>query len=235
MKLKMLQLALGASVLLSLNASAVLITGSTVGGRSAAADISLSGSTLTIKLINTGAAAHDPSDLLMALLFSPNAGVTFSPISASLGAGSTISYGSLINNIGEGWAYDSSLSAHGRSAGISAAGLGVFGQANFFSPPVTPLDGANYGIANGFNSPNTGITGNGPVFSNEVDFSLHVNGSLDFLAFEHSLIFQWGTALSEPFTPGNPPPSVPDGGSTVALLGCALAGIGAVGRKIRKA
>ncbi len=179
----------------------------------------LTGTTLTIQLINNGAAVQNPSDVLAALFFRLPSGVTMSPVSAALGSGATVSYGSIINNVGEGWSYGSGFTANGDNAGVSASGLGLFGAPNFYSTPVTPLNGINYGIANGFNNPNAGVTGHGPLISSEVDLTLNVTGTLDLSTLGGSSVFQWGTALTEPN-------SVPDGGATVALLGLGLLGIG---------
>ena len=52
-------------------------------------------------------------------------------------------------------------------------------------------------------------------------------------------VWTWGTGLAnQNFTlqigsVGVPPPGVPDGGSTVSLLGCALFGVAALRRKLK--
>ncbi len=185
----------------------------------------LSGNTLTIRLINTGAAVQNPNDVLTALFFRLPTGVTLSPVSAALGSGATVAYGSIINNVGEGWSYGSGFTANGDNAGVSASGLGLFGAPNFYSKPVTPLGGIDYGLANGFNNPNAGVTGQGPLISSEVDLTLSVSGTLDLSALGGSSVFQWGTALTEPN-------SVADGGTTVALMGLGLLGVGFLRRHL---
>jgi len=62
------------------------------------------------------------------------------------------------------------------------------------------------------------------------------NANLDVVGAHIFVVNADGTWSNTGFTgyaAGSTPP-VPDGGSTVALLGCALAGIGAVGRHFRK-
>jgi hypothetical protein len=219
---------LTAALIVCQSTQAVTIDGSTIGpdGAALSAEVifTIAGANLNVQLINTGAAVNNPADILTAVLFNLPSGVTLSPTSASLGAGSSAFFGSIINNVGEGWNFSSGISAHGDNAGISAAGLGVFGQPNFYGVPVTPLDGVGYGIANGFNNPNGGVTGaNGPIISNEVDFTLGVTGPLDLATLESSVVFQWGTSLTEPSAPGGGS-SVPDSGSTLVMLGAAFVG-----------
>ncbi len=222
----------GALLMFGLGAKAATFTatGTAVGPSgedlSAEAIYNLTGNTLTIQLINNGAAVQVPSDVLTALLFRLPSGVTLSPVSAALGSGATVSYGTIVNNVGEGWSYGSGFAADGDNAGVSASGLGLFGAPNFYSTPVTPLNGINYGIANGFNNPNTGVT-HGPLISHEVDLTLSVSGTLDVAALGGSSVFQWGTALTEPN-------SVADGGTTVGLLGLGMLGLGLVRRYFAK-
>jgi len=218
----------------TLNAATMTFTGSTSNGRSAEADLSTSGSTLTVKLINTGSAAMVNSDTLTAVLFTLPSGISLSVGSAALGSGSSV-IGSLVHNVGEGWLYESGISAFGKSSGISASGLsGVFGNTGYFyTPGQPPLDGINYGLVHGLGSGNNIPSTQYPLVSHEVDFTLTIHGGTLNLSALGNLEFVWGTSLTEGSTPGTPPPppSVPDGGTTALLLGFSLTGIGWFARR----
>lgn len=214
------------TVALSFEVNATTITASNGQGGSASADISLSGSTLTIDLKNTGEAPHGGVDVLTALLFNLPTGVTLTPVSAVLGSGS-VTYGT--GNPGDGWTYSGAISVLGKNSGISAFGGGVFGNPNFSATPHLPLDGMDYGIVNG--DPTSWNGGKLPLFSNEVDFTLTVGGtgSIDSTALDNSLLFIWGTATL-PNTEGSGGPSVPDGGTTILLFGMGLIGLACFAR-----
>lgn len=201
------------------------------GTLAASADFNLTGSTLTVTLTNTS--ANDvlvPTDVLTGLFF--NTSHTLTPVSASLN-GSSVFYGSIVNNVGEGWSYAGGINAHGDNAGISAAGLGVFGQANFFSPPVTPLDGIDYGILSaGDNSGtgNGGVTGGGPLIKNSIQFTLTAGAGFS-LSELGNVVFQYGTSLTEPSVIVPPPRGVPE---PTAMVIAAVGAIGFVGYGLRR-
>jgi hypothetical protein len=46
-------------------------------------------------------------------------------------------------------------------------------------------------------------------------------------------VWTWGTGMNQNFTLQIGPRVVPDGGTTVSLLGCALLGLAALRRKLR--
>jgi hypothetical protein len=167
------------------------------------------------------------------------------PVSASLN-GSTVVYGSLVQNVGEGWVYQSGLSGGApKLAGISASGLSpVFSNTGFFfSPPVTPLDGTNYGLVSaGDNSAtgNTGVTGHGPLFKSSVAFTLTTPNGFTLDDVGTSVVFQYGTSLTEPSFCAGPGCGTTGGGNTdvpepmsIALLGAGLAGLGVAKRRRR--
>lgn len=141
----------------------------------------------------------------MALFFDLSGVGALTPVSASLGS-STVFYGSIVNDVGEGWQYKSGTSGlpGGQTEGISGAGYGVFGPSgNFFSPGVT-LDGLDYGLLSaGDNSGtgNTGVTGHGPLINDSITFLL--SGlpvgftEADLAADLTNVAFQYGTALSD--------------------------------------
>ena len=203
------------------------------GTLAASADFELSGSTLTILLTNTS--TFDvlvPSDVLMGLFFDTTHVLT--PVSASLGGSSSFSYGTT-SSPGDGWQYKSGVSAQGKNGGISAAGFGVFGPDGNFSATPLKLGGLDYGILSaGDNSGtgNTGVTGKGPLIKNSIVFTLTAASGFALTELGDTVVFQYGTALTEPNVPGRPP-VVPEP-ITLLLLGAGLVSIAGVSRKFRK-
>ena len=199
-------------------AAVVTFTGSS-GTLDASATFALTGTTLTVTLTNTS--PNDvlmPTDVLQAVFF--NTSGTLTPVSASLN-GSSVFYGSIVNNVGEGWSYASGISAHGENSGISAAGLGVFGAPNFFSPPVTPLDGTDYGILSAGDNPatgNSGVTGHGPLIQDSVQFTLTTDGTFSLDDLGSSVVFQYGTGLDEPSFNGPMRPGTPSAPEPMSLV-----------------
>src|SRR5262249_20657380 len=115
------------------------------------------------------------------------------------GAGCTSS-----SNEGGEFAYGSGISGNnGTNQGVSSSGLGLFGAGNLngsnLEGPVA-VDGPNFSLVNGLSgSANTGITGV-PTIDNSVTFTfMNVPASLTL----NNITFQYGTALTEPFTECN--------------------------------
>src|SRR5262245_40505237 len=137
----------------------LLYTGSS-GNLSASAYFELTGHTLTITVTNTSTAdVLVPGNVLTGVFF--NTSHTLTPVSASLN-GSSVYQGSIIHDVGEGWAYQAFASglAQGKDAGISATGLGLFGpRGNFYVPPPKQknpnLGGLDYGILSAGDNPAT--------------------------------------------------------------------------------
>jgi hypothetical protein len=216
----------------SSQATPVTFSGSS-GTLSAEADFSLSGSTLTVALMNTSSAdVLVPTDVLTGVFF--NTTHTLTPVSASLGA-STVFYGS-ISNAGDGWGYASSVSAQGENSAISASGaVSGLGHSNF-SGSSNALDGLDYGILSAGDisaTGNTGVTGHGPLIKNSIQFTLTAASGFDLSELGDSVVFQYGTALTETHIDGG---GGGGGGgsvrepSTLLLLGGGLIGFGAMRR-----
>jgi hypothetical protein len=221
---------IGLGAMRETRADSVLYTASS-GALSASANFVFDGNnTLTVTLTNLDATAgkYDPSHVLTAVFFNDSASPFISPISASLN-GSSVLGGSLVNNVGEGWMYQSNLTGtpENMNSGISAAGLGVFpsNPANtsppwFYTPPVTPLDGVGYGIVG---ASATGVSGNnGPVISNSIVFSLTTPSDFNLSDLGNSVVFQYGSTLAEPSvgsTPGAEFSPAPAPAQAIALSG----------------
>jgi hypothetical protein len=191
-----------------LNASPIFFSGSS-GNLAASAAFDLSGSTLIITLANTS--TQDvlvPADVLTGLLF--NSSFAFKPVSASLD-GPPVFYKST-DSPGDGWGYGYNISAHGMNSALSASGaVKGLGQSNF-SSSATNLGGLDYGILSAGDMPNTGNAGvlkKGPLFKDSLQFTLAVPEDFKITDIGSSVVFQYGTSLSEPWFSGNPPKTPP--------------------------
>jgi hypothetical protein len=197
------------------------------GNLSASASFDLSGSTLNVILTNTSSSdVLVPTNVLTGVFFNTTNPLT--PISASLN-GSSVFYGSLVNNVGEGWQYKAGVSAQGKNSGISAAGLSIFGPSgNFFSPGLT-LNGLNYGILSAGDNTGTGnggITGHGPLIKNSVAYTLTAPTPFSLSELGSTVVFQYGTATTEPNFTGaclhdctpSPPQVVPEPSTWIMLM-----------------
>jgi len=240
-------MAVAAGLGLAASTQAATFVGSS-GSLAAQVDFSVSGTSLTVVLANTSLTPSTvPADMLTAVFFNFAGAGTLTPVSAVLSPGSTVFHGTSDPGgvVGGEWGVASSLSGApgGASYGISSTGIGLFGNANFpgsnlSGPGNGALDGPQFGIASAGSTAADGNpeVQNNPFIHNSVTFTLTVPSGLSDSAIS-GIVFQYGTSLTEPSFPGFPPEGgpVPDGGSTIALLGFALVGADILRRKVVKA
>ncbi|CAG1002227.1 hypothetical protein PHYC_02978 [Phycisphaerales bacterium] len=224
----------GFSALMAANAgAAVTFSAGDASGRNASAVFDLQGgSMLVVTLTNdTMDDVLAPVDILTALFFDVDgASVSLTPVSALLNAGSVAVFASQPagGNVGGEWAYGAGIAGpEGTGYGISSAGFGLFGGANFLGPDLDPpgaVNGLNYGLTStGDNlaTGNTPVTGSVPLVQDSVVFTLSGLPSGFDLGRINNVWFQYGTGLDEP---RNPAPG------TAVLLG--IGGL-VVGRRRR--
>ena len=189
--------------------------------------------TLTIELTNNSTAAVlSGADVLLGLFFSTDVTLLPSGGSAVVPPGSTAIGGTPPIDPGDGWQVKSGISISNGSktynSGIAGAGYGVFGPDGNLGPNPLNLDGSDYGIVG--KGP---LNGNGsvkfPIFRNQVEFTIPYSGCFKILS--DTVLFQYGTDLSEPSFPGTEINSVPE--PTSFLLIALGAGMLALQRSLR--
>jgi hypothetical protein len=231
------------SLATSINFTGTGEDGASGNALSASATFNLVGNDLSITLQNTGAAATQPGDVLTIVYFNlngtPNGTPTLTPVSAALGAGSSlINPGLDSGSIGGNWQYLNTSGPHGATAGISTTGFnGQFGPSGNFGTPTAKVDGVGFGIVNGLGSnPNGGLYRT--LVNNEVVFDVTLPDGYSLTNIT-DVGFQYGTSADEPYVTGTNSSSqsvssVPDVASTGMLLGCVLGGMALLRKKLAK-
>jgi len=213
-------------------ASAITYKG-TSGNLSASVTFSLTGNTLTVDLTNTS--SHDvmvPQDVLTAVFF--NLAHTLTPVSASLN-GSSVFYSSL-TNVGNGWGYYSHLAGagHGETNGITSVGFGIGSGHTNFSNQHNSLGGIDYGLLSTGDisaTGNTGVKGKGPLVKDSVEFALTVGSGFKLTELGDTVVFQYGSALSDPHFAGQLQKAPTPEPGTLLLLGSGTLGMAGLLRR----
>ncbi len=211
-----------------------LVCTGTSGSLAASATFSFSGSTLTVVFTNTSSSdVLVPPDVLTALFFNISGNPTLTPSSALLSGGSTVFFGADGGgNVGGEFAYLNGLSPYlgtSNMQGISSAGFGLFGSANFGGADLNgnaAVDGLGYGLTSAGDDTTTGnaaVTGGNALIKNQVTFTLTGLPGGFALANISNVTFQYGTALSptDPCIGCTPQEVVPET-SSATLLGSGL-------------
>lgn len=199
--------------------AAITFTGSSAH-RAASVNFEASGTDLIVTLTNTSVNdALVPIDILTGVFFDiGGAPLALTRTSAVLASGSVVHFGPVDpgNVVGGEWAYKDNVGGPGgRYYGISSSGLGLFGPGDLFPgsdlQPPTSVDGLQYGITSFGDNVATGnapVTGGNALIQNSVVFTLSgLPNGFDPNGMIQSVLFQYGTDLSEPSFPGVPEPA----------------------------
>jgi hypothetical protein len=231
MKIKTLIPAMASACLLALAANANTITyvtptGSNPGGGAvdAYATFVTGSGTVSITLGNLEANPTDVAQLISDLSFTLSGGQTSGTLASSSGQEITVNKNpntyTLGSTVSTGWDLTGlTLDVLGSSTAPSHLIIGPSGS------------GGLYSDANG------SIAGNGPhnPFLNQTaTFVIDVSGVTDASSVD-SATFSFGTTEGQytvTGTPGQPPQSIPDGGTTALLLGAALSSLGLIRRRL---
>jgi hypothetical protein len=215
--------------------AAPLMLNATKGNLDATVTFSTSGNNLVVTLTNSSLSdVLLPTQVLTGVFFTAIGDPTLTPVSAVLGAGSTVLH--VISQpaggvVGGEWAYADGLSGAplGADEGISSAGLGLFGNANFPGANLdgpTGTNGLQYGITS---TGDNGATGNTPVtteplIQDTVVFTLSgLPDGFDPSASIKKVSFQYGTSLNDPNITVTPEPG------SLALLASGVLGMFGIG------
>ena len=220
----------GSAGLLVASANANTITFATPGGATtsggavdASATFSTGAGTLSIKLVDLEANPTDVAQLISDLSFTLSSGQTSGNLTSSSGRQRTVagngSFAAGALPVDTGWAL----------TGLHLDVLGTpIGPAHLI---IGPPDASNkYSNANG------SIAGNGPhnpFLVGDVTFTISIP-TLTAQDNVTSATFSFGTTAGQNLVPGVPQTTntIPDGGTTVLLLGAGLSVLGLVRRKL---
>jgi hypothetical protein len=191
---------------------------------------------LVVTLTNTsGFAIPDSAHVLTGVFFNMTGNPGLGSVSAVLGGGSNVANGGTTdpdNVVGGEWAYlgGGDILRNTQRQGISSAGLGVFGDPTFPGNNLNgpdAIDGIQYGIANAsyVNGQGNGGIETTPLIRDSVVFTLS-GLPVDFNGSFSDVLFQYGTALTEPSFPPEQGPGVPAPAGVILLgLGGAMTGV----------
>jgi hypothetical protein len=198
-----------------------------------------SSNTFTLVLANTSTqAVTDPAQLLSAIFW--NSSTPLTPVAAALTSDRVwVNPQDVALNVGGNYSYNGALRQTGvdpapTNQGVSAVGIGLFGNGNFGGKPV-PADGDAYTIL-----PPAGIAGKGNAFNNKypladnsMTFTFYTTAnaiSIDDVIFHYSSGYEGvNLAAVMPSSDGggnNPHAPLPP---TAFLLGSGLLGLGLLG------
>ena len=228
----------------------VLYSGTGTGANgitlNASALFEISGTTLTITLMNTGdtSGTGKNSDVsgntLTGVFFDLPTGITLTPVSATIDSAdllqestcAPVACSSSTTNVGGEFRYATGTWAgHLGNSGIASSGYVSGSSGNFNGPDLdTPgsLDGINFGIiapqtaTNAF-KPNGGLA-NDPLIEGQVVFTMTIAGGTLSDGDISNVSFQYGTSITEPHFGGGEEPQNPiPEPATLLLLAPALA------------
>jgi hypothetical protein len=235
-----------AFLIVAANARGVTFTGSTTTTATkkqasetlkASATFVVSNLELVITLSNTGTSdPRSPADILTGVFFDVAGDPSLTPVSATVGPGSTVVGHQLPlgfdGNVGGEWAYKDDLTKApgGDTYGISSTKLSFFKKSDLFPGKkikgTSPLSGVQFGITtlnDGFSNDQSGLKNKG-LIQNTVVFVFDNLPSNFTVSDISGVTFQYGTSIKQGLDiAGEMVVQVPEP-STVALVAAGLIG-----------
>lgn len=222
-KIRLCAAVIGCAGLLS--ASANTITYNTATGTAAQATFVTGAGSLIITLQNLGVNPGSVAECISGLSFGFNTGQTAGTLTSSSG---------LARDVASNRTYtDGAVGSTGWGLTSLASGLMLDPWAGGVGPEKTIIGAP--AASNKYDAAGGSIAGNGPhnpFLAGPVAFTLSIKG-LTADSIVNSVTFRFGTAQETGWVPGKgETPPVPDGGTTVLLLGAAISGLALVRRKL---